>query len=192
MGIDTILVKHNLTLLEHVEQKWNDLLKAKNQNPFPNVRMRYCTSNHKRLPISKYISKQHPSNENSKILICTGERWEESSRRSKYDYWTYYVCSTSKRKVYNWRPMLAFETVDVWSEINNTKMDFHEAYKHGCDRLGCVVCIFHGECGHGLKDAQINCKNNQELYEKLDKLEQDTKFTISVSRRFIRDLIKLK
>lgn len=192
LGVQAVKVKEDFTLLEKVKYKWDNFLKDKNQNPFPNVKQRYCTSDFKRNPIRKFLVKNHSKENKCKLLLCTGERWEESSARSKLSAWSFYIATSTKRKVYNWRPMLAYEKADIWSEIKNSNLEHHEAYKLGCDRLGCVVCIFHSICGHGLRDMQINCKHNQEKYEELDKLEQDTKFCMSSSRLFVRDLIKIK
>jgi 3'-phosphoadenosine 5'-phosphosulfate sulfotransferase (PAPS reductase)/FAD synthetase len=86
--------------------------------------------------------------------------------------------------------MLDYTTRDVWARINEGSIEAHEAYQRGCDRLGCVCCIFAQECGKSAKDVKINCANNPELYEELDRLEIDTGFTMSISGVRVRDLVK--
>lgn len=123
--------------------------------------------------------------------MCTGERREESARRAAYPEWSIHKnLTTKRRKVYSWRPMLDFKTADVWAMIRDSGIDAHEAYQLGCDRLGCTMCIFAGDCGRMAKDVRISCQNNPEQYEELDKLETDTGFTMSISGVRIRDIVK--
>ena len=86
--------------------------------------------------------------------------------------------------------MVAFEKSDVWSVINNGQLEAHEAYQHGCDRLGCTMCIFANECGRMAKDVKIQCRENPEQYEDLDRLETETGFTMSIAGIRVRDIVK--
>ena len=126
-----------------------------------------------------------------RILMCSGERREESSKRATYPEWSIHeALTTKKRRTYRWRPMLDYKTADVWSMVRDSGIEAHEAYAAGCDRLGCVCCIFAQECGKTAKDVKINCQNNPEMYEELDKLETDTGFTMSISGVRVRDIVK--
>ena len=132
-----------------------------------------------------WLGKEHIT-----YLMCSGERWEESTRRSTYVEWDIDTSlTTRKRTVYRWRPMLAFETADIWSVIKENKLEAHEAYQLGCDRLGCTMCIFAGDCGRMAKDVKISCKNNPEQYEELDRLEAETGYTMSIQGVRVRDIV---
>ena len=123
--------------------------------------------------------------------MCTGERREESARRAAYPEWSIHkALTTQKRKVYSWRPMLDFKVADVWQMVRDSGIAPHEAYLAGCDRLGCTMCIFAGDCGRMAKDVKISCLNNPEQFEELDKLEADTGYTMSISGVRVRDIVK--
>ena len=123
--------------------------------------------------------------------MCTGERREESARRAAYPEWSIHkALTTQKRKVYSWRPMLDFKVADVWQMVRDSGIAPHEAYLAGCDRLGCTMCIFAGDCERMAKDVKISCENNPEQFEELDKLEADTGYTMSISGVRVRDIVK--
>jgi 3'-phosphoadenosine 5'-phosphosulfate sulfotransferase (PAPS reductase)/FAD synthetase len=82
------------------------------------------------------------------------------------------------------------KTADVWSVIKESGVEAHEAYQLGCDRLGCTMCIFAGDCGRTAKNVKISCRENPEQYEELDKLEMDTGFTMSIQGVRVRDIVK--
>lgn len=86
--------------------------------------------------------------------------------------------------------MLDYKVADVWSMVRNSGIEAHEAYAAGCDRLGCTMCIFAGECGRMAKDVKISCENNMEQFEELDKLETDTGYTMSISGVRVRDIVR--
>lgn len=192
---------------------------VKKFSPFPDVWARWCTSREKTRPIEKNIrnsfsvcgeemvyfrgQEQHNTRASAEreqnggrlgavtILMCSGERREESSKRATYPEWSIHeALTTKKRRTYRWRPMLDYKVADVWSMVRDSGIEAHEAYAAGCDRLGCVCCIFAQECGKTAKDVKINCQNNPEMYEELDKLETDTGYTMSISGVRVRDIVR--
>lgn len=149
---------------------------------FPSPSCRYCTSQQKVAPMDKYIRKH-----NGKLLKITGERWEESTKRASYsEFVKVDRLTNSRRRVYGWRPILQWKLPDVWKKIAETNVPRHCAYDLGCGRLGCAGCIFSTD--HELK---IEMNNNPIIFESLDRLEIDSGFTISMTKKRIRDRLKI-
>lgn len=148
---------------------------------FPTVRCRYCTANQKIQPMDKLVTKY-----TGMVLKVTGERWQESKARSAYsEFVKIDRMSTKKRRVYGWRPMLAFKEADIWAMVRDTGIPRHVCYDMGCDRLGCAGCIFSGD-----HDLKIEMRENPVIFEALDRLEVESGYTMSMSGKRIRERIK--
>ena len=149
---------------------------------FPTLRCRYCTGEQKVAPMDKLTRRY-----SGKLLRVTGERWAESKARSSY---TEFVevprLNTATRRVFGWRPMLAWSEADVWAKVRETGVARHQCYDLGCGRLGCAGCIFSGD-----HDLKIEMRENPQIFEALDKLEIDSGYTMSMDKRRIRDRIKV-
>lgn len=167
--------------MERVSQNGKSFTKV----AFPSAACRYCTAMQKCDPMDKLIRKY-----SGKLLKITGERWQESYSRS---FLSEFVkldrLSTKKnsvyRQVYGWRPMLVFQTQDVFQMIKDSGVERHPCYDLGTSRLGCAGCIFSSD-----RDLKIEMENNPLIFEQLDKLEVDSGFTISPTGKLIRDRIK--
>lgn len=150
-------------------------------NPFPSASCRWCTSEQKIHPIDKVINKF-----NGKLLKVTGERWEESSARSVLsEFCILSRITCSKRKVYGWRPMLAFKEADVWAVVRDSGMGRHVCYDMGCPRLGCAGCIFNDD-----NQVKIEMRENPHIFEAIDRLETETGYTMSMRMIRIRDRVR--
>lgn len=110
---------------------------------WPSMACRYCTSSAKNAPISKLIRNLFPHKSAAKVLMVSGERREESSRRAKLNAFQHdEKLSAGQRRVDWWRPVLELSKRDIWDSIHGSGLDYHVAYKRGNDRLSCALCVF--------------------------------------------------
>jgi 3'-phosphoadenosine 5'-phosphosulfate sulfotransferase (PAPS reductase)/FAD synthetase len=79
------------------------------------------------------------------FLVCTGERREESANRAKYFEREEHICSTKKRRVEAWRPIIDWQEQEVWAIMERWKIQPHPCYELGYSRCSCQICIFGSE-----------------------------------------------
>lgn len=148
---------------------------------FPSPQCRYCTRNQKVNPMDILMRKH-----TGVLLKVTGERWQESKARSTYsEFVSVPRISTKNRKVFGWRPMLAFSESDIWTMVRDTGVQRHVCYDMGCGRLGCAGCIF----SRG-QDLKIEMRENPHIFEALDRLEIESGYTMSMDGKRLRDRVK--
>ena len=148
---------------------------------FPSPACRYCTQTQKMDPLDKLIRTF-----TGKLLKVTGERWAESKARSTYtEFVSVPRLNSRDRQVFGWRPMLAFSESDIWTMVRDTGVQRHVCYDMGCDRLGCAGCIFSSD-----RDLRIEMRENPHIFEALDRLEIESGYTMSMTRKRIRDRVK--
>ena len=127
-----------------------DLLsQVEKRGMWPDSLRRYCTSDHKRGPISRmftvlyreFVAKGGEGQ--ARILNCLGMRAEESNARSKLVPFEFDKrASSGRRHVDRWLPIHAWKVDEVWSRIRVSGVAHHYAYDLGMPRLSCVFCIF--------------------------------------------------
>lgn len=121
------------TLLEYVERR----------GKWPANEQRYCTSDFKRGPGGRVVTKLTKNLGVCKILYVFGFRREESPSRAKKDVIQLNKqLTTKKRTVINWLPIHDFSINKVWKTIKDNKLPYHWAYDLGMPRLSCCFCIF--------------------------------------------------
>jgi 3'-phosphoadenosine 5'-phosphosulfate sulfotransferase (PAPS reductase)/FAD synthetase len=114
---------------------------------FPQVsadlRVRWCSAYLKIDVMSIAINNQERFL-NSKTLIITGERAQESSNRRGYKEFEDHRCNapTKGRIVHQWRPIHGWDEAQVWSIMERHRVKAHPAYWLGWGRLSCMTCIF--------------------------------------------------
>jgi 3'-phosphoadenosine 5'-phosphosulfate sulfotransferase (PAPS reductase)/FAD synthetase len=86
----------------------------------------------------------------SRTLVCTGERAEESASRRGYARFERHRVDTrdSRRRprhVDHWRPVHAWDEARVWAALRRYGIVPHVAYQLGWSRLSCMTCIFAGK-----------------------------------------------
>lgn len=126
------------SLLQYVEdrRRWPD-----NQN-------RYCTSEFKRGPGSRVVTKiskelRAQGAVRPRILHIFGFRAEESPARKKKTVFSPNTRLTrGTQEVWDWLPIHHWEENRVWETIKETRVPSHPAYDLGMPRLSCVFCIF--------------------------------------------------
>lgn len=158
------------TLLNMVEKRFE---KRPEVAPWPSSSMRYCTSDLKRDPIHKFIRNEMKRRGVSVGVNCTGIRAEESNARAKLVEWEECkrLCNQS-RTVYEWRPIHAWSTSQVFAEIEAAGQEPFWAYQEN-ERLSCVFCIM-GCAG----DLRHGAKQRPDLAAKYLELEERTGYTM--------------
>ncbi len=110
-----------------------------------NLSVRWCSAYLKIDVCSAAIRNQKRFN-NSKTLVVTGERAEESAARANYKTFEADRSDNrdgrNKRHVDHWRPVHGWNEVKVWKIIEKYKVNPHPAYLLGWGRVSCQFCIF--------------------------------------------------
>lgn len=134
---------HNLVTVGGVRGKKNTRLK------FPQVsadlKVRWCSA-YLKIDIAATAIRNQDRFKNSRTLVLSGERAEESSARSKYfmlepdrsDNRT----GKDKRLVDRLRPIKYWSEKEVWDIIKAYRVRVHPAYYMGWSRVSCMFCIF--------------------------------------------------
>ena len=73
----------------------------------------------------------------NEVMVITGVRWAESSKRSKRKMTE--TCMRNKRKQYM-NPIIEWSDKDVWDYLNSNNIPYCKLYDEGWKRLGCVLC----------------------------------------------------
>jgi len=116
---------------------------------FPQVsadlRVRWCSA-YLKIDVCTASINNQPRFNNSKTVVLSGERAEESAPRSTYNTFEPDRSDNrngrNKRHVDHWRPVHAWTEKEVWDIIGKYKINPHPAYKMGWGRLSCMYCIF--------------------------------------------------
>lgn len=181
-GVELVTVYPVRPMIEKIRFR-AERIKAsgKDSSAFPAPTCRWCTAEQKVAPMDKVINKF-----SGKLLKVTGERWAESKARSTYtEFVSVPRLNSRERTVYGWRPMLAFSESDIWTMIRDSGVQRHVCYDMGCDRLGCAGCIFSSD-----RDLRIEMRENPHIFYALDRLEIESGYTMSMTRKRIRDRVK--
>jgi 3'-phosphoadenosine 5'-phosphosulfate sulfotransferase (PAPS reductase)/FAD synthetase len=126
-------------LLQHIAQR----------GKFPSPKVRFCTSDHKRLPISRVFthltgrSLQAGLAPPIRLLNCLGMRAQESPARARRSpFGPNEMASNGRRWVDDWLPLHAWTLEQVWDRVRASGVPHHPAYDLGMPRLSCCFCIF--------------------------------------------------
>ncbi|WP_331726419.1 phosphoadenosine phosphosulfate reductase family protein [Streptomyces sp. NBC_00470] len=119
---------------------------AKVAPAWPSSSARWCTSDLKRGPIRKLMTRLVDElgglGRPVRILNCMGQRAAESAPRAKLQPVEIdRPASNGKRHVTTWRPIHGWTDVEVWKEIACSGLPYHEAYDWGMSRLSCSFCV---------------------------------------------------
>lgn len=133
-------------LLDHIES----------HGKFPSATTRYCTSDHKRGQVRKVmtrLAREHRARliadglapRPCRILDCQGLRAEESDCREKrIGHELEFSASASTkttRHVTTWLPILHWTLDEVWADIRESGVRYHDVYDRGMSRLSCSFCV---------------------------------------------------
>jgi 3'-phosphoadenosine 5'-phosphosulfate sulfotransferase (PAPS reductase)/FAD synthetase len=115
---------------------------------FPSPAVRWCTSDHKRGPVSTLFTRLAACSRRQgvavcRILNCLGMRAEESPARARRPpFAPNALASNGRRWVDDWLPLHAWTVEQVWQRIRASGVRHHPAYDLGMPRLSCCFCIF--------------------------------------------------
>lgn len=147
---------------------------------WPASKIRFCTSDHKRGPIYKFIRAQSKT---GVVINATGERWGENPHegqarcsrpacRCKRIGLEVNKTLTMKRpggrQVFNLRPILDLSTAEVFQTIAAAGQEPHRLYAEGLTRFSCSFCVFGRR-----SDLALAKKHRPALLKKLIKLETE-------------------
>lgn len=132
---------------EAVSRDGPDLLdQVRIRRKWPASNARYCTSDFKRGPIRKLMTRlvrELSLGRPARILSCIGIRAEESPGRAKKpDLRRDAAASNGRREVDEWLPVHGWKLGEVWARIRASGVPWHPAYDEGMSRLSCVFCVF--------------------------------------------------
>lgn len=120
------------------------------RHKFPQVTadlsQRWCSSYLKIMVGDRILTNELRFRE-SKTLVITGERAQESSARAKYQTFEPDRCDNRRgkkviRHIDHWRPIHKWSEEEVWAIIERHRVNPHPAYWLGWGRVSCSCCIF--------------------------------------------------
>ena len=185
LDLELVVVRHpKYDLLEGFRQRMLKLREEdKDAPPFSSIANRYCTSDWKREPISKFIRNYFP--ENITVVCAMGLRAEESPARAKRPIVALRPgtqAPTKGRIVYDWNPIHQWKLAQVWWAIRQYGNIYHPAYdanneRVGNDRLSCGMCIL--GC---VSDQRNGAYDRPETYQALVDIELESGFSFQENR----------
>lgn len=161
---DLNVVRASKTFLSMVEKR----------GKWPSAAYRQCTSDLKRGPIMKFIRNDLKARGAAIAVNCMGLRAEESNARAKKTPFRLNKAESVHKKVqrtvYDWMPIFALTTGQVFDAIEDAGQKAFWAYGNQGDknqRLSCVFCIMGCQ-----SDLQHGARENPDLYREYVELEK--------------------
>lgn len=155
-----------------IDRIWQRYHKDPSRPCWPSSQMRYCTSDLKRGPISRFLRQTFLS---GNVICAMGLRAEESPGRAKRPTLRLRKDSsapTKRRFVYDWLPIHAWSETDVWDCIRRHGNTYHEAYTYGNHRLSCALCVL-----ASLNDLINGAAHNPDTYREYCRIEAATGYS---------------
>jgi 3'-phosphoadenosine 5'-phosphosulfate sulfotransferase (PAPS reductase)/FAD synthetase len=128
------------TLSEHIEAR----------GMWPDAARRYCTSDLKRGPVRKLMTRLAAEQRTAgiadrQVRICNvmGLRAQESKKRAKMAPFRVDEGASNKtvRHVDEWLPIHGWHVIEVWARIAQAGTRPHPVYAQGMPRLSCRFCV---------------------------------------------------
>lgn len=111
----------------------------------PDLSVRWCSA-YLKIDIGSAAIRNQDRFNNSRTLVLSGERGQESAARAKYAIFepdrTDNRSGRNRRHVDHWRPIRDWSEKQVWEIIERFKVRVHPAYYLGWGRVSCKFCIF--------------------------------------------------
>ncbi len=150
-----------------------------------NLSRRYCSPYVKIDVCATAIRNQKRFN-NSRTLVVTGERAEESAARANYKTFEPDRSDNrdgrNQRHVDRYRPVHQWKEQQVWDIIEKYQIDPHPAYHLGWGRVSCMKCIF-GSTNQWASVQAIDPGGFQEISEYEELFETTIHRTDTVTER---------
>lgn len=106
---------------------------------------RWCSGALKAQVEDKLYSHIEDTVADTKLLIISGERRQESAGRSKYNEMEIHrtnATARAHRLVHQWRSVIDWDEAQVWEIIKRWRIAPHPCYAAGWNRCSCAMCIF--------------------------------------------------
>jgi 3'-phosphoadenosine 5'-phosphosulfate sulfotransferase (PAPS reductase)/FAD synthetase len=155
-----------------IDRIWQRYYKDPSRPCWPSAQMRYCTSDLKRGPISRFLRNTFPA---GNVICAIGLRAEESSARARRQTFTLRTdtsAPTKGRFCYDWLPIHDWSEADVWDCIRQHGNIHHEAYHLGNHRLSCALCVL-----ASLNDLINGAVHNPDTYREYCRIEAVTGYS---------------
>lgn len=116
----------------------------------PDLSVRWCSS-YLKIDVASIAIRNQPRFRDSRTLVITGERAEESPGRAGYAVFEPHRSdprangkpqAQNGRWVDHWRPVHHWKEVQVWEILERFRVNPHPAYWLGWSRCSCMWCIF--------------------------------------------------
>lgn len=117
-----------------------------------------------------------------KLLVVTGERWEESPGRATYARLEAGKGDTKNRRVDQWRPVIDWNEEMVWATLRDAGVNAHPVYDFGYNRASCATCIF-GGCSEWATMRALSPSRFERIAKKETEYGKTIDRTESVSER---------
>lgn len=127
----------------------------------PSDKHRWCCAIMKTAPLYRMLKTK--DNKQARVLAFEGVRSEESALRANYDR---IGRGVKHESVINARPILNWNTTEIFLYLFKTKLPINQAYRFGKPRVGCLICPFSSPWD----DMIVNKKYPNELKPFLDRL----------------------
>jgi 3'-phosphoadenosine 5'-phosphosulfate sulfotransferase (PAPS reductase)/FAD synthetase len=181
-GVPFVVARSHKTFLDMVERRFAT---RPDVPSFPSSSTRQCTSDLKRDPIDREVRRYAAAHGHSVILSATGIRAQESAARAKVETFKLNKRnSVAGRSWFDWAPIHALSTTEVFATIAEAGQTPHPAYAAGNERLSCVFCIM-GSRNDILNGAQAR----PELFARIAEVEARTGYTMHMSRKSLVQLV---
>jgi 3'-phosphoadenosine 5'-phosphosulfate sulfotransferase (PAPS reductase)/FAD synthetase len=162
------------------------LARVQQRRMWPDAARRWCTSDHKRGPIRKVMTRLVAEIRDARpdtdrpvhLLNVMGLRAEESAARARRrPYAPNPGATNGRRRVDDWYPIHHWIGAQVWARIGAAGTRPHHAYRDGMSRLSCRFCVLASR-----SDLVCSARLNPELAQRYADVEH------RVGHRFRADL----
>lgn len=179
LGLPLEVVSRGEGLLDYVRRR----------KMWPSPRQRYCTSDFKRAPIDKVITRRSPGvARRARVLNVMGIRAEEAPARAKREPFRRDERRTNGRRLVDeWLPIFDMKLKEVWKFIREKGIVQHEAYGLGMPRLSCRFCIYAPKAA-----LMLAGKHNPELLREYVAVEKEIGHTFKMDFRIEEVLEELE
>ncbi len=158
-----------------IDRIWQRYYKDPTRPCWPSAQMRYCTSDLKRGPISRWLRQTFPTGQ---VICAIGLRAGESpsrARRLTFSERSDTTAPSKGRFVYDWLPIHDWSEHEVWDCIRRHGGIAHPAYALGNHRLSCALCVL-----ASLNDLINGAVHNPDTYRELCRIEAVTGYSFRV------------
>lgn len=183
-GLPFLVARAVKTFFAMVEHRFT-VRPGPNSSCWPSASNRQCTSDLKRDPIMREVRRYMKEHGHLVAVTCLGIRAAESPGRAKRATLSKNLRGcTAGRQWFEWLPIHAMPTDEVFRVIDDAGQKPHWAYQAGNGRLSCVFCIMGSP-----RDLANGARHRPELLEKYLEIERRTGYTMHQSRRPLEELI---